>query len=64
MDIEKNPILSPEAMCEDGDISMSTWRRNYRFTLPIIRISPRRIGVRQSDWRKALEEATESGRPK
>jgi hypothetical protein len=59
MATEKDPILSPEMMCEDGNISMATWRRNYRHKLPIIRISPRRIGARQSAWRKALEQKTE-----
>lgn len=59
MDTEKDPILSPEEMCEDGNISMATWRRNYRHKLPIIRISPRRIGARRSAWLKALEQNTE-----
>ena len=59
MDTEKDPILSPEEMCEDSNISMATWRRNYRHKLPIIRISPRRIGARRSAWLKALEQNTE-----
>ena len=54
-----DPILSPEMMCEDANISMATWRRTYRDKLPIIRISPRRIGARQSVWRQTLEQNTE-----
>jgi hypothetical protein len=61
MDTDKDPILSPEEMCEDGNISMATWRRTYRQhpKLKIIRMSPRRIGARQSNWRETLEENTE-----
>jgi hypothetical protein len=59
MDTDKDPILSPEEMCEDGNISIATWRRNYRHKLPIIRISPRRIGARRSAWLRALEQNTE-----
>jgi hypothetical protein len=59
MDTDKDPILSPQEMCEDASISMATWRRNYRHKLKIIRLSPRRIGARQSNWRETLEENTE-----
>ena len=59
MQTEPDPILSPRAMCEDGDISKATWYRHYRPKLKIIRLSPRRIGARQSNWRKVLEEQTE-----
>jgi hypothetical protein len=57
--VELDPVMSPEAMCQDADISMATWRRNWRHKLPIIRISPRRIGVRRSAWGAALEQLTE-----
>jgi hypothetical protein len=50
MDTEKDPIISPRAMCEDADISKATWYRHYRPKLKIIRLSPRRIGARQSNW--------------
>jgi hypothetical protein len=54
-----DPILSPEAMCDDAGISMSTWRRHYRHKLPIEHLSPRRIGCRQSKWRAALKSERE-----
>lgn len=56
---EYDPILSPAAMCEDADISMATWQRRWRHKLPIVRLSPRRIGVRRSDWHAALDAQTE-----
>jgi hypothetical protein len=54
-----DPILSPKDMCDDANISMSTWRRNYRRKLKIIHMSPRRIGARRSNWRKALDQNAE-----
>ena len=64
MDIaeDRDPIWSPETMCQDAGISLSTWRRVYRNQLPIVRISAKRIGARRSAWRHALEQRTE-GRP-
>jgi hypothetical protein len=59
MDTEKDPILSPREMCEDAGISKATWIRHYRHKLDIIRLSPRRIGVRQSAWRKVLQASAE-----
>jgi hypothetical protein len=52
-----DPVLSPQEMADDAGISLITWRRNYRDQLPILQISPRRIGCRQSQWRAALGEA-------
>lgn len=52
-----DPILSPEQMWTDAGISPATWQRNWRYKLPIIRISARRIGCRQSAWRAALAAA-------
>jgi hypothetical protein len=52
-----DPVLSPQEMADDAGISLITWRRNYRDRLPILQISPRRIGCRQSQWRAALGEA-------
>jgi hypothetical protein len=57
--VEDDPVLSPDAMCKDGDISKSTWYRHWRHKLPIERLSPRRIGCRRSAWRAALEAETE-----
>jgi hypothetical protein len=57
-----DPILSPEEMCRDSGISMATWRRQYRNELPIIQMSPRRIGVRRSDWQRYLSERTQPRR--
>ena len=53
-----DPILSPEEMALDGDISLATWRRNFRNDpqLTVIQLSPRRIGARQSNWRQVLEQ--------
>ena len=56
-----DPILSPAAMCRDADISKATWQRNWRHKLPIIRLSAKRIGCRQSNWRAALDARTEDG---
>jgi hypothetical protein len=55
-----DPVLSEAEMAADGNISRATWRRNYRHDpdLKIIQISPRRIGARQSNWRKVLEKRT------
>jgi hypothetical protein len=59
----EDPFLSPKAMSDDGGISMSTWRRRYREKLAaagvLVRLSPRRIGTRQSNWRQVLEQNTE-----
>ena len=59
MDTADDPVLSPAECCEDAGIGITTWKRVYRHKLPIIRITPKRIGVRRSDWRKALEQRTE-----
>jgi hypothetical protein len=68
MDTEKNqgpedPVMSPREMCQDAGVSMATWRRTYRKPLAVagalIRLSPRRIGARQSKWREALEQNAE-----
>jgi hypothetical protein len=52
----EDPILEPQEMAVDGDMSKSTWHRHYRYhpDLEIIQISPRRIGARLSNWRKVL----------
>jgi hypothetical protein len=57
MDTEKDPILSPREMWEDANISKATWVRHYRHhpKLKIMRLAPRRIGARQSNWRETLE---------
>jgi hypothetical protein len=52
----EDPILSPQEMAQDAGINLATWRRNYRDKLPIIQISPRRIGARKSDWRRELDQ--------
>jgi hypothetical protein len=59
MEAEQDPVLTPEEMCRDANISMATWVRHYRHKLPIIRLSPRRIGVRRSAWLRTLEQNTE-----
>jgi hypothetical protein len=51
-----DPVLSPREMALDAGISLKTRHRNYRHTLRILYLSPKRIGVRQSEWRKALEQ--------
>jgi hypothetical protein len=54
----EDPILSPQEMADDAGISEATWYRNYRYhpKLKIIQMSPRRIGARKSDWRRALDQ--------
>jgi hypothetical protein len=56
-DQPQDPIRSPTWMAEDGNISLTTWHRRYRHhpKLRIIRVSPRRIGARESNWRVVLE---------
>ena len=64
MDTERpaiDPILSPRQMCDEAGISMPTWKRYYRHKLPIIRLSPQRIGCRRSEWRAVLEASMERG---
>jgi hypothetical protein len=58
-EVTEDPVMCPAAMAEDADISLSTWYRHYRKRLPIIKISPKRIGCRQSAWRAALEAEAE-----
>jgi hypothetical protein len=53
-----DPILSPSDMCGEAKISLATWRRQFRNSLPVVRISPKRIGVRRSDWLAALAQRT------
>jgi hypothetical protein len=43
-------------MCQDAGISMTSWRRHFRDRLPVVQITSRHIGVRQSAWRQALGE--------
>jgi hypothetical protein len=56
-DIAADPVLSVEQMCEDANISRKTWYRNWRYRLPIVQVSQRRIGCRRSAWLAALEAA-------
>lgn len=57
----EDPILSPEQMAQDAGIALVTWHRNFRHhpKLKIVKISPRRIGARQSNWRQVLEDQIE-----
>jgi hypothetical protein len=55
----EDPILSPSDMCRDGRISKATWYRHYRPKLKIIRLSPRRIGARRSEWQSVIEANAE-----
>jgi hypothetical protein len=65
MDSEKDPILSPQEMWQDAGFSKATWVRHYRKLLEqrglLIRLCPRRIGVRQSAWRNLLAERRARG---
>jgi hypothetical protein len=58
-DLPFDPILSPNQMCDEAGIDMDTWRRYYRRKLPIIQLSPKRIGCRQSAWQAELASRTE-----
>lgn len=51
-----DPILSPDQMAADAGISRATWVRRWRPVLPVIQLSPRRIGVRRSAWLAALND--------
>src|SRR5262245_56650580 len=52
---ERDPILSIKQMCQDAGISKATWYRRWAPVLPIVQVSPRRCGTRQSAWRAALD---------
>jgi hypothetical protein len=56
--MDLDPILSPNDMCGEAKISLATWRRQFRNCLPVVRLSPKRIGVRRSDWLAALASRT------
>ena len=58
MDHVCDPILTPADMCSEAKISLSTWRRQFRHTLPVVRLSPKRVGVRASAWRAELARRT------
>jgi predicted DNA-binding transcriptional regulator AlpA len=52
---ERDPVLSIKQMCQDAGISKATWYRRWAPVLPIVQVSPRRRGTRQSAWRAALD---------
>ena len=54
----QDPILSPQEMADDAGISLATWRRNFRNDpqLEIMQVTPRRIGARQSEWQRTLDQ--------
>jgi hypothetical protein len=54
-----DPILSPAQMCAEAGIGRATWERIYRHSLPVIVLSPRRVGCRKSVWRAALAARTD-----
>ena len=56
---EIDPILSPREMWTEAGISRATWLRTWRHKLPMLWVSPRRIGCRRSAWHAALAEQTE-----
>jgi hypothetical protein len=49
-----DPILTINEMCTDGRLSRDTFDRYYRRTLPMIWVSPGKLGCRRSAWRAAL----------
>jgi hypothetical protein len=53
----EDPVLSPREMAQDANIALATWIRNYRHhpDLKILKLSPRRIGARRSNWRAVLD---------
>ena len=57
-DQERDPVLSIKQMCQDAGISKATWYRRWAPVLPIVQVSPRRRGTRQSAWRAALNTET------
>ena len=62
---DPNPILTPAEMAKDARISKATWHRRWRYdprvVKALIRLSPRRHGMRQRKWRAILAEGV---RPK
>jgi hypothetical protein len=57
---EDDPLLGPDDMASDANISTTTWsrtwRRDPRVVAELIHVSTRRIGMRRSAWRRILAE--------
>ena len=54
-----DPILSIDWMCGDLNCSRTTFYREHRARLPMVTISPRRRGARQStyeNYKRSLEQ--------
>ena len=53
-----DPIITPREMAKCGRMSDATWHRNYRYDPRVLEkliwISPRRLGMRASDWHAIL----------
>jgi hypothetical protein len=48
--VERDPVLSFGFLIADLGCSKSTFHRGPRHELPVVQISPRRLGVRKSDF--------------
>jgi hypothetical protein len=58
----RDPVLSPREACEELGISIASWKRHWRWQVPIVRLSPGRVGVRRSVLIATLEARTTGGR--
>jgi predicted site-specific integrase-resolvase len=56
-----DPVLSPAEACAELGISKKTWHRHWRHKVPVIQLSPGRVGVRRSDLLAALEARCKGG---
>jgi hypothetical protein len=60
-ELQHDPVLSPAEACVELGISKSTWLRHWRHKVRLVKLSPKRIGVRRSDLRAALEARIAEG---
>jgi hypothetical protein len=59
--LQHDPILSPADASKLIGVSKSTFIRHWQRRLPVLRLSPGRIGFRRSDLLAALEARCEGG---
>jgi hypothetical protein len=57
--LQHDPILSPADASKLIGVSKKTWHRHWRHKVPVIQLSPGRVGVRRSDLRAALQARCE-----
>lgn len=51
-------LLRPAEVCQLLGVSRATYERNVKQRLPLVRLSPRRVGVRREAVERLLDELT------